>query len=49
VALEKMDEKVRRQLGRQGKNFVKKNYKWTNIENHYLSLLEKTCINSSKN
>ncbi|HEY9667930.1 MAG TPA: hypothetical protein V6C91_14050, partial [Coleofasciculaceae cyanobacterium] len=41
IALETMDEKVRYQLGLQGKNFVEKNYRWSTIENYYLSLLEK--------
>jgi glycosyltransferase involved in cell wall biosynthesis len=40
VALETMKEPVVNQLGRQGKNFVEQNYKWTVIENHYLSLLK---------
>ena len=41
IALEKMEEPVTNQLGRQGKNFVEQNYQWTVIENHYLSLLKR--------
>jgi glycosyltransferase involved in cell wall biosynthesis len=40
VAIEKMDQPVRRQLGLQGKTFVEKNYNWSTIENEYLSLLK---------
>jgi glycosyltransferase involved in cell wall biosynthesis len=39
VAIEKMDELVRNQLGLQGKSFVEINYVWSKIENKYLSLL----------
>jgi glycosyltransferase involved in cell wall biosynthesis len=39
VAIEKMDELVRNQLGLQGKSFVETNYVWSKIENKYLSLL----------
>lgn len=39
VALEKMDERVRKQLGLQGKHFVETNYIWSNIESKYLNLL----------
>lgn len=39
VTLEKMDERVRYQLGLQGKRFVKLNYTWSNIENEYLNLI----------
>lgn len=42
VALETMDEKVKYQLGLQGKNFVEENYRWPTIENHYLSLLKES-------
>lgn len=41
VALEKMDEPVRNQLGLQGKSFVKTNYVWSKIESAYLRLLRK--------
>lgn len=40
VALEIMDEKVRNQLGLQGKKFVDKNYVWSSIEAKYLDALE---------
>lgn len=40
VVLEKMDERVRNQLGLQGKCFVETNYIWSKIENEYLSLLK---------
>ncbi|MBE9166032.1 glycosyltransferase family 4 protein [Pleurocapsales cyanobacterium LEGE 06147] len=39
VAIEKMDEQVRNQLGLQGKYFVEKNYVWSKIEEDYLKLL----------
>jgi len=38
VAIEKMDELVRNQLGLQGKSFVELNYVWSVIESLYLSL-----------
>ena len=40
VAIEKMHEQVRQQLGLQGKKFVNKNYTWANIENCYLSIIK---------
>ena len=40
VALEKMDEPVKKQLGLQGKVFVTANYVWSKIEGEYLSLLK---------
>jgi glycosyltransferase involved in cell wall biosynthesis len=40
VAIEKMDEQVRKQLGLQGNNFVKKNYTWADIEKSYLSMIK---------
>jgi glycosyltransferase involved in cell wall biosynthesis len=40
VAIEKMDEQVRNQLGLQGKKFVETNYVWSKIEDKYLSLLK---------
>ncbi len=40
VAIEKMDEQVRKQLGLQGKSFVNTNYVWSKIENDYLELLK---------
>jgi glycosyltransferase involved in cell wall biosynthesis len=40
VALEKMDERVKNQLGLQGKFFVETNYVWSKIENEYLSLIK---------
>lgn len=39
VALEKMDERVRNQLGLQGKAFIEAHYIWSKIEGKYLSLL----------
>lgn len=40
LALEKMDERVRHQLGLQGKKFVEANYTWSKIENQYLEMIE---------
>ncbi len=40
VAIEKMDEQIRNQLGFQGKAFIEKRYTWSVIENDYLSLLD---------
>jgi glycosyltransferase involved in cell wall biosynthesis len=40
IALGKMDEKVRHQLGLQGKEFVEANYTWKKIENQYLEMIE---------
>jgi glycosyltransferase involved in cell wall biosynthesis len=39
VAIEKMDDLVRNQLGLQGKSFVETNYVWSKIEDKYLNLL----------
>lgn len=39
VALEIMNESVRKQLGLQGKNFVETNYVWSKIEKIYLNLI----------
>jgi glycosyltransferase involved in cell wall biosynthesis len=39
VAIEKMDERVRNQLGLQGRFFVETNYVWSKIERKYLNLL----------
>jgi glycosyltransferase involved in cell wall biosynthesis len=40
LAIEKMNERVRNQLGLQGKNFVKTNYVWLKIESKYLDILQ---------
>ncbi|MCP2727772.1 glycosyltransferase family 4 protein [Limnofasciculus baicalensis] len=40
VALDMMDERVRSQLGLQGKVFVEQNYIWSKIELDYLNLLK---------
>ena len=40
VALEKMDEPIRTQLGLQGKSFTETNYTWPKIEGEYLNLLK---------
>jgi glycosyltransferase involved in cell wall biosynthesis len=40
VALEKMDEPIRNQLGWQGKQFIQKSYTWSAIENSYLAILK---------
>ncbi|MEW5861565.1 MAG: glycosyltransferase family 4 protein [Cyanobacteriota bacterium] len=40
VAIEKMHEPVRNQLGLQGKYFVQTNYVWSEVESKYLSLLK---------
>jgi glycosyltransferase involved in cell wall biosynthesis len=40
LAIEKMNERVRNQLGLQGKNFVKTNYVWSKIESKYLDVLQ---------
>jgi glycosyltransferase involved in cell wall biosynthesis len=40
VAIEKMDEQVRQQLGLQGKKFVRNNYTWADIEQSYLSMIK---------
>jgi glycosyltransferase involved in cell wall biosynthesis len=46
VTLEKMDERVRHQLGLQGKKFVETNYTWSKIENQYLEMIEGSIQNS---
>ncbi|HBB35123.1 MAG TPA: hexosyltransferase [Cyanobacteria bacterium UBA8803] len=40
VAIEIMDERVRNQLGKQGKHFVETNYKWSIIESIYLQKID---------
>jgi glycosyltransferase involved in cell wall biosynthesis len=40
VALNMMDETVRKQLGLQGKKFVESNYVWSKIEDAYLELIK---------
>jgi glycosyltransferase involved in cell wall biosynthesis len=40
VAIENMDERVRNQLGVQGKYFLETNYVWSKIEGEYLNLLK---------
>lgn len=40
VAVEKMEEPIRKQLGLQGKYFVATNYSWSKIEKKYLSFLK---------
>lgn len=42
VAIELMDERVRNQLGAQGKYFVENNYVWSKIEEKYLSIFEQS-------
>lgn len=39
VAVEKMGDQIRKQLGLQGKYFVQANYVWSKIESKYLNLL----------
>lgn len=39
VAIEKMNERVRNQLGLQGQHFVETHYVWSKIESKYLNLL----------
>jgi glycosyltransferase involved in cell wall biosynthesis len=47
VAIEKMDERVRNQLGVQGNSFVRTNYVWSKIEEKYLRLLKKVPSSAS--
>jgi glycosyltransferase involved in cell wall biosynthesis len=45
LALEKMDKKVKHQLGSQGKKFVEANYICSKTENQYLEMIEDTIHN----
>ena len=44
VALNIMDETVRKQLGFQGRKFVESNYVWSKIENAYLDLIKSSPV-----